>query len=419
MCKLWFEEAKRVKAKRQSIQLSSQEGISELLRKINVNGAPKIDKFDAQLMNFEDPKFDILLTSLEPTLSTLILSDGKVTLKTFHKLVRHLPNLVRLEIGTLKTEQGKYLSLFPIYDESVPPKMVIFDKIESLEFISYNDPITALSATIQTFPKLKRLNVFNLQSEKADNFTSIRIPSLEELTIMCFPDAYLNNEHLKMLLAMKVDTLKSLKITNIQKDLSISLMKEFVEMQKFTLTTLQLHQNGTGNTLSTVPSMNPFPMDLPNLTFLVVDKPFVKNLSHVCSLLPNVKDICFNFHDNSNWMGIFPKKIEEYKMVTGFNIFWIEPKPLCLLSNMFPSIVTLMIHKCTDDIFRAIYTSMPNLELLVCFDLLDGKVTEEGFTGIEPKRLTELHDNSDEEITSESLDLLRHLPAITRLESKF
>lgn len=180
---------------------------------------------------------------MEPTLSTLILWDGKVTLKTFHKLVRNLPNLVRLEIGTLKTQFGEYHSLFPIYDESVPAKMVVLDRIESLEFISYNDPITYLSSAIQTFPKLKSLCVFNLQTENVENFASIRIPSLEELTIMCFPGKFFSEEHLKMFLNMKIDSLKSLKITNIRRDLSASLMKEFLGMQKETLTSLQLEQH--------------------------------------------------------------------------------------------------------------------------------------------------------------------------------
>lgn len=415
VCKLWLGEAKRVKKNRQSIQLTSQEGISELLRKINASGAPKIDKFDAQLMNLEDPKFDILLTSLEPTLSTLILSDGKVTLKTFHKLIRKLPNLVRLEIGTLKTERGEYLSLFPIYDESVPPKMIVFDKIESLEFISYVIPATNLSSAIKTFPKLKRLNVFNLQCEKADNFKATRIETLEELTLTCFPGAYFGDEHLKMLLELKVDTLKSLTITNIRNDLSLLLMKEFFDMQKSTLTTLQLHSDEIENVPS---SVNLFPMDLPNLTYLVVDKPYVQNLSHVCSLLPKLKEICFHFRENSNWMGIFPKKIEEFKAVTGCNVYWIEPKPLRMLSTMFPCITSLQMHKCSNDILRAIYSSMPNLEFLICFDLIDGQVNEEGFTGIETNRLAELLDISGEEITSESLEELRHFPAITRLESK-
>lgn len=160
-------------------------------------------------------------------------------------------------------------------------------------------------------------------------------------------------------------------------------------------------------------------MDLPNLTFLVIDKPFVTNLSIICSQFPQLKEICFHFHENSNWMGILPKKVIEYKAVTVCNIYWIEPRPLCILSNMFPCITSLMIHECTNDIFRAIYSSMPNLEILFCFHLKDEKVTEEGFTGIKTKRLTELLENSDEEITSQSLDEMRTFPAITRLESKF
>lgn len=100
------------------------------------------------------------------------------------------------------------------------------------------------------------------------------------------------------------------------------------------------------------------------------------------------------------------------------SISWIEPKALCVLSNMLPCITSLMIHNCTDAIFRSIYSSMKNLEVLICLKLVNEKITEEAFTGIQTKRL-DLLENSDMEITTEALDDLRQYPAITSLKSKF
>ena len=384
VCKLWNEEGERTESKRHHVKVSSVEEIENLLQELNNNPTHQVSKLYVDEFHLDHPLFLELARRLSPTtLSNFRVEDCKcASVETLHGIIRNIPNLVKLVVGTVKTLDNRhYHRVFPVFgpDGRTP---LVFPNILHLDYISYDAPApsTLLSSVIKSFPNLVTLTTKNLHMENPSKFDKLALPALKKLVIQMVPGAGLENQHLECFMKLNLK-LKELRFEVLSEALDPNLLKSFIESQGDTLIELNMEQLNNEREPDEVP-ICPFPINLPNLKVISIGKTFVRNLVHVLNSLPSLQSLNFAFVKNDNWAGILPKKIPEYPNILNSMIPWIDTKSFQKLAPAFTGLTALKIHECSDGILRIIFKELKTLRVLILSDGEDFVVTDYGITGI-------------------------------------
>lgn len=129
----------------------------------------------------------------------------------------------------------------------------------------------------------------------------------------------------------------------------------------------------------------PFPCLLPNVTGIVIDKPFIRNIAHVFNSFPKLHnvDVSLPMHSKA-WPGILPNRLPNYETVHVLRLNWIESKPLKQFAVTFPKLNELKLQSVDNELLKVVYEYFPQLSVLVLFHAGDYErnVTDEGITGL-------------------------------------
>ena len=375
VCKLWCKEAVRTLGFRLRIDLSDAENVKDVLKKVKEQmlQVAELSVFDLDL---NEKSFQELFFLASPTLAVFRIFDSEVTPSQWQKLMRRARYLVRMEIGTLRDGDSP-IKTFPVFSSG--HQIVQYQHLQYLEFLPTKTPQPVLlSEIIRSCPNLKKLVTANFMKEDPKNFDGLELPKLEKLDI-----AVVSGLLMECLLKLNL-SVKVLQLSNFVMELSPSLIRKFIESQGDSLNNLILTQGRTEEDpfVEQVPCC-PFPFVLPNLSSLEVEKPFVRNMSHVINgtSFPNLRHVFLRFDPGSNWERCLPKNLKSHDGVSHLSIEWIEEKPLIQMAKAFPNLKQLDIGYCDDKLLRIIFTHLPTLEFLSVEDSEYRVITDEGLTG--------------------------------------
>ena len=357
------------------IDLSDADNVNDVLKKVKEQmlQVAELSVFDLDL---NEKSFQELFFLASTTLAVFRIFDSEVTPSQWQKLMRRARYLVRMEIGTLRDGED-LIKLFPVFTSG--HQLLQFQHLQYLEFLPSKVPHPVLlSDIIRSCPNLKKLITANFMKENPKNFDDLTLPKLETLDV-----SIVNGLLMECLLKLNL-SVKELLLSNFVAELSPSLIRKFIESQGDTLNNLVLTQGRTvEDPFVELTPCCPFPFVLPNLAMLEVEKPFVRNMSHVINStsFPDLRHVFLRFDPGSNWERCLPKNLKSHDGVKHLSIEWIEEKPLIQMAKTFPNLKELDIGYCDDKLLRIIFTQLPSLEVLSVEDSEYRVITDEGLTG--------------------------------------
>jgi len=387
--------------------------MDKLLKKLIKFPYIKISCLRIEGVSLDVPEFMEILKRVKNTLIDLRLDAIQITYETYCKMIRLVGlGLERLEMGTLKNGKNGYHRYFPLEDEDGNP--MTFHKMKHLEFLSFNDnreEATKLSRIVPMFPNLKTLIACNVPPEKPEKFIGLRLDNLKTLQLRSLPyspsplpnfpqfccrrmnylsEGGIRTDHLDSLRNMQLK-LKSIAIFSIHPSVTNERLKAFLEEHKDTLKNFELHTFDVAFRPTSTPGPVPFPLDLPNVKKADLNRPFIRNLTHVLNSLPKLETVDFRFPgDESCWGRILPTRLPQFQNLKSLTMSWIIPKHLTQLAKSFTGLTVFKIQSCDDECLRVIFSEMKTLEHLIVIEDhedLTRKTTDEGFTGIPLKFL--------------------------------
>ena len=394
VCKLWRDEVKRARKQRRQIHIDSEAKLRTTRDFLRVNSRWRISTLSILGIPLDNPIFLEIVRRVKGTISSLELVDREKTFstRTLHPTILACPELFQLQIfNPIYIQAVDQTPLIPIL--ATNGVMQVFPNILNFSFVSPN-PVKLLNV-LRTFPKLNSLVIVDPIMENSTEFRNIQMQNLGSLQIILVRRRREVNLILQCLLNLNLK-LTMLVFTNFTgADTNLDLLKRFIESQAPTLRVLEIGDRDlTGMPYSST-RVTPLPLNLPNLTLLNIEKSHLKNMTHITNYFPSLRAISFNFHPNSNWTGIFPKKpLKVRPNVNRLSLEWIDNSSLNKLLPTFCNITDLRLANCDDAQAQIVFGQMVQLTDL-CLedgDFIEGvrKLTDEGFTGICPAKFQKI-----------------------------
>jgi hypothetical protein len=196
VCRMWKQEADRSMYSRPSINLHSHANVVKALvtlkRVTNDNGINrKTHELIADDFYLDTREMFDLCSRLKNSLSSLILNDGIISRGGYMRIMRIVgPNLAKLSLGTLKTNEGSYFKYFPVPDNL--GNNMVFPQMKNLCWFSYTgipeDPTsTLLSSVAISCPNLVRAFCSSPFAENPNNLEHLTLPRLRNLKFVFTP----------------------------------------------------------------------------------------------------------------------------------------------------------------------------------------------------------------------------------------
>lgn len=317
-------------------------------------------------------------------------------------------------------------------------RFFVHKNLRYLHFDTGKDAQLQLSKILHAFPSLIELSVANLVDEPRKHFKcehTSGLLSLQSFTLRQYSNISFPEKLVHMLLKLNV-CLENLMLIfhpptqSLTKALptTSALLRQFIESQQASLKSLKLIQveddvcssinsycskldkNGATATKTTqevfqqnicipnvsvsskgtdsrwsfnyaFPSISLFPVTLPNLEVLHVQKPLITNLALVLKHFPRLRQLSIQVSPNgSNWKGMLPQKLESHTEVKEFKLDFIDLESFTRLGNFFPCLETLKLAYCDVRLINVLCKQIPSFnvgaaknKLTVCVECHEGQ----------------------------------------------